>query len=327
MEVAQITYRLYKDEDLPGILLLWENYSGWGAITSEQFTQWYVNTPLGACLIVVATDETDTVLGQIVLVPAQVVLNGQRLKAVRLSAPILHPDLRQADLRSSSHPAMMMVMKGIQLASEKGYHILYSLPAHAWIGVLNLLQRAGLRNLQMAAYECNSISLTEDATWSDCVSNNLVASRVQNFNRSYDELFADAINDFPISVCIARSAERLQWKISHHIVVEVRNEHGLLGYAAYKKNGLLVDLLARTNDDLKKVFTASLKALHFKNDHRIDTSFEEVKCMMTSSIQKLLEGINHQPANFQFAFGSYPLQKTIDKHAIAPGQWYMMPDD
>ena len=68
MEVAQITYRIFDKKDLPGILSLWENFSGWGGITSEQFTQWYINTPLGSCLIVVATDETDTVLGQIVLV-------------------------------------------------------------------------------------------------------------------------------------------------------------------------------------------------------------------------------------------------------------------
>lgn len=327
MEVAQITYRLFDKKDLPGILSLWENFSGWGAITSEQFTQWYIDTPSGSCLIVVATDETDTVLGQIVLVPAQVILNGQVLKAVRLSAPILHPELRQVDLRSRSHPVIMMVMKSVEFATEKGYHILYSLPAHAWIGALKILQRGGMWDLQMAAYECRSISLMDETIWSICSGNNLITRHVHHFNTSYDELFAEATRQFPISLCIVRNAERLQWKISHHIVIEIRNEQGLMGYAAYKKNGLLVDILARTKDDLQLVFTASLKALHVQNDHRVKAPFDEIKFMMNEPVRNLLEGLNHQPANFQFAIASYPLQKSIDKHALAPEQWYMMPDD
>ena len=327
MEVAQITYRLFDKKDLPGILSLWENFSGWAGITSEQFTQWYINTPLGSCLIVVATDETDTVLGQIVLVPAQVILNGQSLKAVRLSAPILHPELRQADLRNKSHPVIMMVTKSVELASEKGYHILYSLPAHAWIGSLNILQRLGMHDLQMASYECRKISLIDEAIWSICSGNALMISQVQHFSKSYDDLFAEATKQFPFSLCIARTTERLQWKISHHIVLEIRNEQGLIGYVAYKKNGLLVDIMARTPAHLKQVLTASLKALHHQNDHRIKVPFDEIKFMMTTSVRNLLEGINHQPANFQFALASYPLQNHIDKHAIAPEHWYMMPDD
>lgn len=327
MQVAEITYRIFKNKDLPGLLSLWEKFSGWGPISRQQFYDWYINTPLGPCLIIIATDETNEVMGQLVFIPAEVTLNGKVVKALRLSAPILHQDIRQAELKSNTHPALMMIMKGIGLAKEMGYHILYCLPAHGWVGLMKLLPRFGMDDIQVASNDCAAISLKDEDVWSECAGNNFYIRRIDDFTDSYSQLFMEAIGMFPINCSIIRNAERLQWKLGHHIVIEVSNENKLIGYAAYKKDGLLVDMFAATPNDLKNVLLASLKGLHYKNEHRLLVPFEEVKCMLNPQLKSLLNEISHQPVNFQFAFASYPLQTDIDKSSIRPENWYIMPDD
>lgn len=328
MQVAQLTYRPFEDKDLPAVLSLWEKFSGWGAITEKQFYEWYINTPFGQCIIIVATDETDEVFGQLAFVPTRVCLHGKELKALRLSAPILRSDIRQPDLRSLDHPAMMMVRKGIELSQEMGYHILYCLPAHGWVGLMKLLPQFGMHDIQIASYNCGAISLKDETIWNKCADNNFFITLTDNFNESYDKLWEDAANTLPVTCGIIRNSLRLQWKISQHLVIEVRTDDRLLGYAAYKKKeGLLVDIFARTTGDIENVLLASIKAMHYKNENRLPVSFEEIKCMLSPQAKVFLKEINYQPVNFQFAFACYPLQNSIDKNSIHPENWYIMPDD
>lgn len=330
MQVAQLTYRLFEDKDLPAILSLWENFSGWGGITEQQFYDWYVNTPDGRCLVIVAENNANEVVGQLVFVPAKVCLNGKELKALRLSAPILHRDFRHADLRSIEHPAFGMVRTGIDLAREMGYHILYCLPAHGWMALMRLLPHFGMPAIQMASYECAAISLNDEMIWNETKTvNNTISSKVTNsFDESYDRLWMESVKMFPPSCSIIRNSLRLQWKISHHLVIEVRDTDKLLGYAAYKENErLLVDILARNPEEMKMVLLASIKAMHSKNENRLPVSFEEIKFMLSPRIIPLLQEINYYPVNFQFAFSCYPLNASIDKNSIHPDKWHIMPDD
>ncbi|WP_276502518.1 hypothetical protein [Terrimonas pollutisoli] len=328
MEVAQITYRLFDKKDLPGILSLWENFSGWGGISKKQFNDWYLNIPGGPSLIIVATNGEDEVIGQLVFVPAKVFLCGNKVKALRLSAPILHKDFRQTDLRNNEHPAFMMIKTGCEIAQKQGYSLLYGLPAHGWIGLLKLFPRFGLPDVEMTTWGCSSISLKNEMIWEQSNKENFSTSIGTSFDESYNKLWETAVSNFPVQCGVVRNAPRLQWKISRHLVIEVKKENELLGYAAYKKaDGLLVDILAGNVKDLKKVLLASIKALHHKNENRYAFPLEEIKLMRSPHIVPLLKEIDHSNIDFQFAFGCYPLQAAIAKDAILPERWYIMPDD
>ncbi len=328
MHVAQLTYRLYEDKDLPGVLSLWENFSGWGAISEQQFRDWYLNTPDGPCLIIIAANEEDEVMGQLVLIPAKIFLTGIETKAVRISAPILHEDFRQADLRNNEHPAFMMIKAGLDIAAKQGYVMLYGLPAHGWIGLLKLFPRFGLPDIQMATWDCASVSLKDETVWEKTIYETLHTTTLTSFDESYNKLWKDAAGLFPVHCGIVRHAARLQWKISPHLVIEVRENNKLLGYAAYKKaDGLLADILAKDKHDLKKVFRSSVKAMHHKNENRVPAPFGEIKLMLSPHITPLLDEITHHKINFQFAFGYYPLQPSVKKANILPENWYIMPDD
>ena len=53
---GRLTYRLYQDADLPGLLRLWEG-TKLGALSPELWRQRYVDAPHGPSLISVAVDE------------------------------------------------------------------------------------------------------------------------------------------------------------------------------------------------------------------------------------------------------------------------------
>src|SRR6187200_2084133 len=114
MITAELTYRTYEDKDLPGILQLWEQYSGWGAITLEQFDKWYLQTPYGPCVVIVAVNNEEEIVGKIAFIPTVVNLNGREIKAIRGSAPILNPECRRFNLNQADHPAFAMIKEGMK---------------------------------------------------------------------------------------------------------------------------------------------------------------------------------------------------------------------
>jgi hypothetical protein len=111
MITTELTYRLYEEKDLPHVLRLWEESSGWGAITEEQFHQWYLNTPYGPCIVIVASDEDDNVVGQLVFTPSHVQVTNKVLKAVRAAAPILHESFKGGKIHNTNIPFLRCLEK------------------------------------------------------------------------------------------------------------------------------------------------------------------------------------------------------------------------
>jgi hypothetical protein len=325
---GNLTYRLFQDEDIPGILLLWEKSSGWGGINEQQFHEWYINTPSGRSIIIIAANETGEIVGQTAFIPAEISLEGKVVKGLRISAPILHKDFRLTDLRNPIHPAFALIRKGFDLGREMGYHILYSLPAHGWIGLMKIMSDYGMPDCYFDEYDCVSVPLDDESIQEEKSNRRLVVSIPKSFNESYDELWKDASRLLSDTCCIIRKSAWLQWKISHHHVFEVSEDGRLLGYAVFKKkDGLLLDLFARNRNDFKTVLLASFKALHVKNPNRFPVSFDEIKLMLTPWVQTLIAGINYNPVKFQFAFGCSAIQKSVDPRSIQPQNWYIMPND
>src|SRR5438309_1754146 len=110
----KLTYREYEEKDLEAVLELWEHYSGWGAITREQFERWHFKTPYGSCLIVVAVNQEGEIMGQIVFSPSVIVINGKEVKAYRGSAPILDTECRRLSINRADHPAFGMIKFGME---------------------------------------------------------------------------------------------------------------------------------------------------------------------------------------------------------------------
>ena len=91
----QLTYRLFEDGDLPGLLRLWEE-AGWGTLAPEQWREWFVNGPQGPSLVTVGVDGRGEVAAQEMFAPSRAVVGGREVRALRFSAPIVSEEARRS---------------------------------------------------------------------------------------------------------------------------------------------------------------------------------------------------------------------------------------
>jgi len=323
----KLTYRIYEDKDLDGVLDLWEQYSGWGAITREQFETWHFKTPLGSCLIIVAVNEFEKIIGQIVFSPSIISINGKEERGYRASAPIVNPEYRQLSINHIDHPVIGMIKFGTVVGRERGFKLVYTFPAQGWVTLLKAFPKYGLPTTHIALYDCFSLSLNgKEYQPSNCKIN----TSQKLFSQEYDALWNEASIQLPIACAVKRSATWLKWKISDYLVFEARCTHfnKLIGYIAIdKKSGLIIDMLARTKEDLNGVIKSTIYYLHISNPSRYPLQLNKLKGMLTPYIKAVLQDILFENEPFTFAFGCYPLQDSISLQEIHPLQWYMMPKD
>ncbi|MEO6733905.1 MAG: hypothetical protein ABIN01_21965 [Ferruginibacter sp.] len=321
-----ITHRLCEERDKEAILQLWEEESGWGAITMEQFDTWFLNTPYGKCLIVVA-ENNDKIVGQIIYSPSRMIVDGQEIKTLRGSSPILSSDFRKGNIRNYDHPAFAMMRAGFDLAYQAGYQCVYAFPAYGWLGLLKLFPRIMPNPSDTASFDCFAIGLDTNQTFIS-VEDSLNVMIAVDFTNEYDALWEDAIVQMPVKAGIVRKAKWLKYIIGGHLVLETRSavDNSLVGYMAInKKSGLMVDVFARNISDLEKVFQQAVKALHFANPQKIKVNFSKIKGMLTPVTQPIVSKIGYQTDPFRFAFGDYLLDTTIPFEKLAVSNWYMTP--
>lgn len=327
---TNITYRLFEEEDMDGILNLWENYSGWGGITKEQFNKWYLETPYGSCIIVVAVDEADEIVGQEVFIPSHVYLSNKEQKALRLSSPILHEKARYTAVTNPQHPIYAMMRCGVEAAIDQGYQLVYMYPAHGWVAPMKLCQKFGLPKIEIATPDCFAISLRDPANFFQVDGAYTISVLTSDFNHEYDELWNDAAHSFPINCGVVRNSKWLNWKAKGHLTLEVREaiSHVLIGYICLKKkSGLIEDMLSRTAEDAEMIVKMAVHALHHLSPQRIEAGFDEINGMLTPLFARLLEHISYESKKFSFAFGCFSIDNKNNLSEIQPSNWYMMPND
>jgi hypothetical protein len=325
---STITYRIYQNSDLEGVLELWEKFSGWGAITEKQFNDWYIDAPYGSCIIILAKNENDEVVGQTILTRSIMHVCGQEVKALRVSAPILHASIQQTNIKKYDHPVFEMFRYGIGKALEEGYKIAYSFPSRGWTALFKLFPKFDLPEIQIAHYDCFGISLEDASTFIETNKSLTVTKCTEGITKEYDDLWNNAVINFPISCGVVRNAAWLTWKLDRENIYEVREGDKLKGYMAFKKNStLIVDMLARTKEELEQVFFAVVHSIHTLNPNRIPTARKKITGMYTPLSQFILSNIKFYKEDFKFAFGCYPLDSSFSNQLFNPNSWYMMPND
>src|SRR5688572_30628633 len=94
MSSQTLTFRPYQKKDIGQIIQLWEKHSGFGGISESTFEQWFINTPFDPCEIIVAENEENNIIGQMVFMPSRIMVNGRVVKSMRVAAPIIHSDFK-----------------------------------------------------------------------------------------------------------------------------------------------------------------------------------------------------------------------------------------
>ena len=326
----QLTYRLFEEGDLPGLLRLWEA-AGWGTLAPEQWRAWFVDGPQGPSLVTVGVDERGEVAAQEMFAPSRAVMGGREVRALRLSAPIVSERLRGESLRDGSHPVFGLLRVAEAEAAARGFSVIYSLPEHAWLPVFRRLPRFGLRPFVEAAYACASLPIeAARAPEVERAAQGFEARGVAEFGDEYDQLWREAKESFPIDCGVVRDPAWLRFRNSGRIAVEVRDGASgqLVGYSATKKQtGLVADLLAREPGELKNVLAATLHWLDAERDAAAPAALTHLKVMRTPALAHALDALGFAPTDYRFAFTCNALDPALTPDRIAPERWYILPGD
>lgn len=319
---GELAFRPFREDDLPAVLRLWEEESGWGGITPEQWRRWYVDRPDGPCLVVVAEDGGGRVVGQAVFAPTVVRVDGEAVPAVRLGAPILARGTRRGSIRSQAHPMVRLYRAGARASAEAGYRILYAVPERAWLPFFRWFG-------EFAAVEhgCAALPLAERGAALRAAAGGMAAAPLAAFGAEHDALWAAAAERVPLRCAVDRGADRLRYRLGGHLVLEARDGAGALaGYAAvHRRTGLLEDVLARDPAELAPVLGAALAWL--AGSPEAVAALREVKAMDTPWLRPALDALGFVPADYRFAFVCTSLDPSLAPERIHPGGWYLTPGD
>ena len=326
----QLTYRLFEEGDLPGLLRLWEE-AGWGTLAPEQWRAWFVDGPQGPSLVTVGVDGRGEVAAQEMFAPSRAVMGGREVRALRLSAPIVSERLRGESLNNGAHPVFGLLRVAEAEAAARGFSVVYSLPEHAWLPVFRRLPRFGLRPFAEAAYACASLPLeAARAPEVERAARGFEARGVAEFGDEYDQLWQEARGSFPIDCGVVRDPGWLRFRNSGRIAVEVRERANgqLAGYSATKRQtGLLADVLAREPGSLKNVLAATLRWLDAERPAAVPAQLTHLKVMRTPALAPALDALGFETNDYKFAFTCNTCDPALTPDDVAPDRWYILPGD
>lgn len=321
MSNKEFTIREYKDTDLTGVLDLWECYSGWGRPETEEYERW-MKTPFGDCIVLVAENKKDLIIGQLVLTPTELVIYGKNQNALKLSAPIIHEDYRYSNILERESLMIQIFLKAYQIVQKKDFDWFYSFPAAGWSKIMGLTHRFGLGPWKINFYEGFEI-----------IDNNIKSS---DFSLQVLDEFPDEISiiweQFKVQnkdkSFVTRDLEWLKYKWGDDLKVGIYDSTGKLdGYAVIKKqSGLILDFILLSSNEIPAVLT-KLKQLFDNHLRTEDVSSPGLKFMKNSLFSEKLDGVVIQPVDFQFLFGLSALKDFEKLEKTNFTDWYVFPND
>jgi hypothetical protein len=339
---AELTYRIAADKDLPAVLRLWQHETEWGTLTPELWRRWYMETPYGRSLVVVAIDAQGEIAAQLIMVPSRLVVDEREVAVLRLSALTLRKDLRGGLRPSQAHPVSRLCLAVVELASEAGYSLLYGLPRFGLVPFFHGLAGV-IDDVMTAEYGCVAVSIPGVAMDE---AGHLSARPVADFGTEYEALWQTARCSFPLDCAIVRSPDWLRYnRVSgqaraavagaRHLTLEIydRRDGLLVGYTAITtaasdpRSALLSDILTRHPTELAPVLATTLDWLATEPGVEAGERRNRLTAMETPVLQPALRAIGFAPVDYTFAFACKTLDSSLSADAVRPERWYILPGD
>ena len=83
----RLTYRMFENDDFPGLQRLWEDATNWGGLSAEVWRRYSEDSPLGGLACAVAqVAGSGKIMGQFPFIPSKIGADGTDRAPDRLSA-------------------------------------------------------------------------------------------------------------------------------------------------------------------------------------------------------------------------------------------------
>lgn len=319
-----LSYRELQSSDIPGILRLWAENSGWGSITEQQFYDWYMHTPYGPCLTVVAVNDQEEVVGQQVYMPREATINGHTCRVLRAVAPILAAEARVTHMLSPKHPLTDLFRCAAQLATGRDYAMIYTLPAYGWSAWMKAFYRFGLPAWDLAIYPCFRIDLKAVHPAGLPLAGKWLVEQVPHLpNLTLQQPAASAQSN-----TFVRNPAWINWKFAEDHLYCLWDGTALAGYVVLKKDSrLILDLWAAEGYTIPVVFYSFLRALITGQVLGAQILPDTISGMLNPLAERLLKDIPYTLVDYKFVYGMYRLTEHIDTQLFRPDEWDLFPGD
>ena len=310
---AAVRYRAFRDDDLPGVLTLWEE-AGWGQLDDATWRQWYRDTPYGNALIWVVESASGEILGKLALTPSEVNLPGRTVKAVRVSLFILHPRLRGTRV-DREHPFVeLMAAAAVDIGGEGVYALGYGFPHPVMYAPARFVAADGILPVQLWRLPCHVVHATRNTAPAPG------ESVIDVLTEEHEALAAGTASALGAQCHVRRSLEWMRWRIGGDRLVELRTGTGELdALAAIRgRDGLVSDLHVLHESYLVPVLAASAR---LSPDGKVVVPGLPVLLPALERLQA--EAV---AARLAFACWSYD-ESLVPSEEIAPERWLPMHAD
>jgi hypothetical protein len=325
----EVTYRTFQEEDLPGLLRLWQQETEWGVLTAEEWRRWYVETPFGDAAVVVAVDrKSGEVAGQTVFAPSLLSVNGREVPAFRVNVPILARPLARATLDSKpfDHPIAAMYLHGIKTLGDRRRGLIYAVPNPRWLRALQVTPF-----FQYGTFPLWSHPLPLEAPLA--LGPGFTAGMLEQHDKRIDGLWEKASR---LHGCqVVRNSRTLPYKVgsSVYAVLGVSKHGELAGLAVSRSKGdgqwLICDVLSA---DAGPSLRATLAAACNLADEKARTAtpvkpISKVALLTTPTMELAARELGFARDTYEFPLVVHVLDETIRKDEVAPPRWYVSAND
>jgi hypothetical protein len=323
---GDVTYRLYQEADLPGMLRLWQEETEWGSLTPEEWRQWYLDTPFGEASTVVAARNGEGILGQFVFMPSLVRVNGRSIRALRPSAPIVTKTLLAAlrEIHPDQHPIAAMYRHATGVLQTRGYGLIYMLPDPRWLRALQMLPF-----LQCGMFPLWTLPVPLDAPLS--LGPGYTAAPLGLRDKRIDALWekASQLHD----CLVVRNSQTLPWKVGAHAALGVEKDGELMGLVASRAKGdrqwLVCDLLAVDGGpSLRATLAAAANLAHARAlAAPPEAPIRKAAVLVTPVLEPAARELGFARDAYDFPLAVHVLDTRLPVEEVAPQRWYVSAND
>jgi hypothetical protein len=325
----RLSYRLVRDDDLPGVQRLWKEETDWGPLAEELWQRYVVEAQgLGGISGAIATDQAGTILGQFAFVPSLVWVAGREVRAFRPAAPIVSRALRFRSANPFQHPAVRMYNYAVKALRARGDGLIYMVPDPRWLRLFKMFPflRCGSFPLWQLPLPLTG-PLPRDGGYS--------ASRLSSFDdERLDRLWERARQLY--GCLVVRDSRTLPWKLHEpgYEVVGVERDGELVGMASARAKGdrqwLLCDIV--TVDDgesMRQTLVAAVDLAHERALAAAGTTrpLHKVSVLATPRMQPALGALGFTRGPYDFPLIVHVLDPALTRQDIAPASWYVSAND
>jgi Acetyltransferase (GNAT) domain len=310
-----LSYRLAEADDLPGVLELWKEDSGWGEMPEEIWRGWFSERPYGPSSVVIGVDRDEAVAAEMIFTPCRLHLGEREVDGLQISAPVVRRDYRHREL-GPQHPVVSMFFLMRATAHDLGCSIFYAVPHRAWVPFFKTVPATlGQPFLASAPRGYKLARAALDAAPQSPYRASPAAGRAAE----YEQLWQAARAAWPLEMGVVRGAGWVDFQRRWHLTLDVRDgSGGLVGYCAVReRDWLIADVLCRSPADAPELLRAALRAL--------PAEAEVVKAMGCALLEPALVSAGFDPDRFWFGFACTSIDPAIALENLAPEQWWVGP--